>query len=136
MNKYVLAFVCAVAALAGGYATHLYYMAEIADMQREQAEAVQKEQTDHAAKLAAATDTILLAQTEYDSVRAERDRLLARLRDNNARRSDKGDSVETLRARVARCERMVSRLAEAGSRCGDGWQRCATKHDALAEVVK
>lgn len=135
MNKYVLAFVCAVAALAGGYATHLYYMAEIADMQREQAEAVQKEQTDHAAKLAAATDTILLAQTEYDSVRAERDRLLARLRDNH-RISDKGDTIETLRARVARCESMVSRLAEAGSRCGDGWQRCAAKHDALVKTVE
>ena len=135
MNKTTLIACCA-SAIAGGYVTHLYYSAEIAGMQREQAEAVQKEQTTHAAKLAAATDTILLAQSEYDAVRSERDRLLAGLRDNNARRSDQGDTVETLRARVARCERMVSRLAEAGSRCGDGWQRCAAKHDALAEAVR
>ena len=79
MNKTTIIACCA-SVIAGGYVTHLYYSAEIAGMQRKQAEAVQKEQTTHAAKLAAATDTILLAQSEYDAVRSELDRALGRLR--------------------------------------------------------
>lgn len=135
MNKYVLAFACAVAALAGGYATHLYYSAEISDMRREQAEAVRKDQEDHAQQLAKATDTILLAQSEYDGVRSELDRALTRLRDYN-RRVAKGSTESAIGKRLAACRRMVSRLAEAGSKCGEGWQRTATKHAALAEAVR
>ena len=130
MNKTTIIACCA-SAVSGWYVTHLYYLAEIAGMQRKQAEAVQKEQTTHAAKLAAATDTILLAQGEYNSVRSE----LERLRNVN-RGSGQDDTVESLRKRLARCQRLVQELAEAGSKCGAGWQRTAAKHAALAEVVK
>ena len=75
MNKTTIIACCA-SAIAGGYVTHLYYSAEIADMRREQAEAVRKEQETHADQLAKATDTILLAQGEYNSVRSELDRAL------------------------------------------------------------
>lgn len=134
MNKTTIIACCA-SAIAGGYVTHLYYSAEIADMRREQAEAVRKEQETHADQLAKATDTILLAQGEYNSVRSELDRALERLRNVN-RGSGQDDTVESLRKRLARCQRLVQELAEVGSKCGAGWQRTAAKHAALAEVVK
>lgn len=126
---------CAIAALISGYGVHLYYAAEIAEAKRAQAEAVRKEQETHADQLAKATDTILLAQGEYDSVRSELDRALERLRQYN-RRSAEDSTGTAARERLARCERLVSELAEAGSKCGAGWQRTATKHAALAEAVK
>lgn len=123
------------AALGGSFVSH-YYDAKIAEMEKAQAEAVAQAEKKNAQGLSKATDTILLAQAEYDDLRAERDRLLARLRHANGRSATGGDSADALRARVAKLEELVSRMAEAASRCGDGFQRCAEKHDALAEAVK
>lgn len=128
-----LFFICA---YVGYHAAELKYEKQIAEMEKAQAEAIQKAQTNHADNLAKAADTILLAQSEYNDLRAERDRLLARLRHADSSRSAKDDSAEALRARVAKLEELVGRMAETASRCGDGFERCAQKHDALADVVK
>lgn len=128
-----LFFICA---YVGYHAAELKYEKQIAEMEKAQAEAIQKAQTNHADNLAKATDTLLLAQSEYNDLRAERDRLLARLRHTDGGRSAKDDSAEALRARVAKLEELVGRMAETASRCGDGFERCAQKHDALADVVK
>lgn len=109
--------------------------ADMSAYQKEQAVAVKEAQESHAKQLAKATDTILVAQDEYDAVRAERDRALERLR-NYTSRNDKGSSEAALRARVAACQKLVGRLSESASQCQDGWHRCAQKHDALAEAVK
>ena len=128
-----LFFICA---YIGYHAAELKYEKQIAEMEKAQAEAIQKAQTNHADNLAKATDTILLAQSEYNDLRAERDRLLARLRHADGSRGAKEDSADALRARVAKLEELVGRMAETASRCGDGFERCAQKHDALADVVK
>lgn len=128
-----LFFICA---YVGYHAAELKYEKQIAEMERTQAEVVQKAQENHADNLAKATDTILLAQSEYNDLRAERDRLLARLRHADSGRSTKDNSADALRARVAKLEELVGRMAETASRCGDGFERCAQKHDALADVVK
>ena len=126
----------ALSAAVGGYITSVYYDEKIAEMEKAQAEAIAQAEKKNAQGLSKATDTILLAQSEYNDLRAERDRLLARLRHANRDSTASGDSADALRARVAKLEDLVSRMAEAASRCGDGFQRCAEKHDALAEAVK
>ena len=123
-------------AYVGYHAAELKYERQIAEMERAQAAVVQKAQENHADNLAKATNTILLAQSEYNDLRAERDRLLARLRHADSDRSAKDDSADALRARVAKLEGLVGRMAQTASRCGDGFERCAQKHDALAEAVK
>lgn len=125
-----------VSAYVGYHAAELKYERQIAEMELAQAEAANKAQKNHADNLAKATDTINLAQAEYNDLRAERDRLLARLRHADSGRSAKDNSVDALRARVAKLEELVGRMAETASRCGDGFERCAQKHDALADVVR
>ena len=119
----------------GWFVAYQYYAREIAQMQLEQATVVKEAQKNHAKKLAQATDTILRAQEDYNSMRAERDRALERLR-NNRGGGNEGRSIQALRTRVAELEKLVEQLARAGSKCDDGWQRCAAKHDALAEAVR
>ena len=128
-----LFFICA---YVGYHAAELKYEKQIAEMEKAQAEVVQKAQKNHADNLAKATDTINLAQAEYNDLRAERDRLLARLRHADSGRSAKDNSADALRARVAKLEELVGRMAETASRCGDGFERCAQKHDALADAVR
>lgn len=135
MDKWLYIGLLAVGFASGWFVRGTIAERDMAEYQKAQAKVVQEAQENHARSLAKATDTILTAQEEYDSVRRERDAALERLR-NNASGGDKGSSEATLRARIASCERMVKELAEAGSRCGDGWQRCAQKHDALAQAVK
>lgn len=131
----VLVGSCVLTGIVVGYVDNSHYGRRIAQMQAEQARAIEKIQAERNKGLANATNTILLAQDEYNGLRAERDRLLARLRHAGAD-AGAGNSVEALGARVAELEKLVSRMAEAASRCGDGFERCAQKHDALAEAVK
>ncbi len=120
---------------SGYYAAACHYDEKIAEMNKAQAEAVAQAEKKNAQGLSKATDTILLAQAEYNDLRAERDWLLVRLRHANRGSSAGGDSAEALRARIAKLEELVSRMAETASRCGDAFERCAEKHDALATVV-
>ena len=123
-------------AYVGYHAAELKYEKQNAEMELALAEAANKAQKNHADNLAKATDTINLAQAEYNDLRAERDHLLARLRHADSGRSAKDNSADALRARVAKLEELVGRMAETASRCGDGFARCAQKHDALADVVR
>ncbi len=128
--------VCFLAAFGSGYyAASCHYDEEIAQMERARAEAVAGAEKKNASNLSDATNTILLAQAEYDSLRSERDRLLARLRHADSN-SGADDTIEALRTRVAKLEELVGRMAETASRCGDSFERCAEKHDALAQAVK
>lgn len=142
MNKgYILSAAAGVfffltSAYIGYHAAELKYEKQIAEMELAQTEAANKAQKNHADNLAKATDTINLAQAEYNDLRVERDRLLARLRHADSGRSAKDNSADALRARVAKLEELVGRMAETASRCGDGFERCAQKHDALADVVR
>ena len=130
---YVVAVVLAFG--AGAWLTSAHYGREIADMERAQAIVLKEAQESHAAGLAKATDTILLASSEYNDLCAELDRARARLRHADGHSSAGGDSADALKKRVVRLEGLVQRLADSGSECGRLYQRCAANHDALAEAV-
>ena len=98
-------------------------------------EIVLQEQIKHAKSVAEATNSIVTASAEYDSVKRERDSLVERLR-NSARANGKADSLGACAARVARLEGMVERLHGLAERCDAGWHGCAARKDALSEVVK
>lgn len=122
---------------AGVAVTALYYRHDIAQVELAQSKALAEQRLKTEKGLSDATNTILTAQEQYSAVVSERDALIERLRvlnENSMRKS--ADSADALRKRVAACERMASGLLELSKRCGDGWQRCATRHDALVEVVK
>lgn len=138
-DLYALILMCLVvaASLFGGGVASYVYKARIAEMEAAQSEALKEAHAKNEKNLADATNTVLLAQDEYNVVRAERDRLLARLRHaESGSRPGGNDSVESLRKRIAKLEELVGRMAEAASRCGDGFERCAQKHDALTEILK
>lgn len=126
-------FVSLVVGIGG---TSAYYEKGVAEVKAEQAEALRAAHEQNEKGLADATNTILLAQAEYNGIRVERDRLLARLRNQNNRAAKNGSSCDALGARIADLESMVERLSESAAKCDDGWQRCAQKHDALAETLK
>ena len=125
----------ALLALIASYVTSLYYDAKIAEMEQARAEAVAQAEKKNAEGLAKATDTINLAQAEYNDLRGELDRARARLRHAGSTSRTDG-STDALSKRVAELEGMVQRLVDSGSECGRRYQRCATNHDALAEAVK
>ena len=97
--------------------------------------AVQEEQINHAKQLSKASDSLVLASKEYDSVRAERASLVARLR-KSASGGSAGDSLDTCRVRASRLEAMVADLHELVEACDRGWQGCASRKDALIDVVR
>lgn len=134
----VVIFVIAIGVYYAGYsAANKECKLKITKMELTQQEAINDERKKQSEKLSASANTILLAQSEYDILRTERDNLLKRLRESSAANISKpGHSVESLRKRIAELEGMVERMAEAASRCGDGFERCAQKHDALVEIVK
>ena len=125
----------ALLALIASYVTSLYYDAKIAEMEQARADAVAQAEKKNAEGLAKATDTINLAQAEYNDLRGELDRARARLRHASSTSRTDG-SRDALSKRVAELEGMVQRLVDSGSECGRRYQRCATNHDALAEAVK
>jgi hypothetical protein len=94
-----------------------------------------QQEVDHAKKLSTATNSILIASREYDSVRSERDALSRRLR--NATSSDRETAPGgACTARVTELEGMVRDLSELVEACDTGWNLCATRKDALIEVVR
>ncbi len=131
----LFAIYTALSAAVGGYFTSVYYDEKIAEMEQARAEAVAQAEKKNAEGLAKATDTINLAQAEYNDLRGELDRARARLRHaSSTSRAD--NSADALSKRVAELEGMVQRLVDSGSECGRRYQRCAASHDALAEAVK
>lgn len=121
---------------AGGWLTSAHYDREIALMEAAQSDALRVAERKNAEGLSKATDTINLAQAEYNDLRAELDRARARLRHADGHGSAGGDSADALKKRVARLEGLVRRLADSGSECGRLYQRCAANHDALTEILK
>lgn len=98
-------------------------------------EIVIKEQINHAKSVSEATNSLVTASAEYDSVKRERDALALKLRRATSG-SGKTDSAGACEARAARLERMVERLHELVERCDSGWNGCARRKDALSEAVK
>jgi hypothetical protein len=94
-----------------------------------------QQEADHAKKLATATDSILIASREYDSVRSERDALSRKLRSATSG-SGKATPGGACTARVAELEGMVRDLSDLVKACDTGWNLCATRKDALIEVIK
>jgi len=97
-------------------------------------EAVYQEEIKHAKQLSKATDTIVAASREYDALKLSRDDLLARLR-QQVRGSGKADSTGTCEARAAKLARMVDELSGLAEKCDSGWHGCATRKDAVVEVL-
>lgn len=126
----------AVGMMAAGLLCQSYYSGQIAEREKAQAVALKEAQTAHADKLAKATDTVLLAQAEYNDLRGELDRARARLRHADRSRSAEGDSSDALSRRVAELEGLVRKLVDSGSECGRLYQRSAANHDALATLSK
>jgi hypothetical protein len=94
-----------------------------------------QQEVDHAKKLSTATNSILIASREYDSVRSERDALSRRLRNatSGSRETAPGGACT---ARVAELEGMVRDLSDLVAQCDNGWNGCAARKDALIEVIK
>lgn len=136
MKDYVYMMAVVLAFGAGAWLTSAHYDREIALMEAAQSDALRVAERKNAEGLSKATDTILLASSEYNDLRAELDRARARLRHADGNGSSSGDSADALKKRVARLEDLVRRLADSGSECGRLYQRCAAKHDALAEAVR
>ena len=117
--------------------TSSYYHNRIDELHAAERAAIQEAKDAHAESLRKATDTILLAQDEYDAVRRERDDALRRLRDSVRGSGSSGGSADaTARARIAALEKVVERLTQRLAECSDGWGRCAKKHDALVELIR
>ena len=135
MKDYVYMVAVVLAFGAGAWLTSAHYDREIALMEAAQSDALRAAERKNAEGLSKATDTINLAQAEYNDLRSELDRARARLRHADGYSSAGGDSGDALKKRVARLEDLVRRLADAGSECGRHYQRCAANHDALAAVV-
>lgn len=135
MKNYVYMVAVVLAFGTGAWLTSAHYDREIALMEAAQSDALRAAERKNAEGLSKATDTINLAQAEYNDLRAELDRARARLRHEDGHGSAGGDSADTLKKRVARLEDLVRRLADSGSECGRLYQRCAANHDALAAVV-
>lgn len=125
-----------ICAYLGYHAAELKYEKIIAEMEKAQAVALKEAQTAHADKLAKATDTINLAQAEYNDLRGELDRARARLCHADRSRSAEGDSADALSRRVTELEDLVRKLVDSGSECGRLYQRSAASHDALATLSK
>lgn len=121
---------------AGGWLTSAHYDREIALMEAAQSDALRAAERKNAEGLSKATDTINLAQAEYNDLRAELDRARARLRHADGNGTAGGDSADALGRRIAELEGLVQRLADSGSECGRLYQRCAANHDALTEILK
>lgn len=135
MKDYVYMVAVVLAFGAGAWLTSAHYDREIALMEAAQSDALRVAERKNAEGLSKATDTILLASSEYNDLRAELDRARARLRHADGHSSAGGDSADTLSRRITELEGLVQRLADAGSECGRLYQRCAANHDALAEAV-
>lgn len=98
-------------------------------------ELVIKEQINHAKSVSEATNSLVTASAEYDSVKRERDALALKLRRATSGGS-KGSAAGACEARVASLERMVDGLLDLVERCDAGWNGCARRKDALSEAVK
>lgn len=136
MKDYVYMAAVVLAFVAGGWLTSAHYDREIALMEVAQSDALRAAERKNAEGLSKATDTINLAQAEYNDLRAELDRARARLRHADGDGSAGGDSADALGRRVAELEGLVQRLADSGSECGRLYQRCAANYDALTEILK
>lgn len=136
MKDYVYMVAVVLAFGTGGWLTSAHYDREIALMEAAQSDALRAAERKNAEGLSKATDTINLAQAEYNDLRAELDRARARLRHADGNGSAGGGSGDALRKRVAELEGLVRRLADSGSECGRLYQRCAANHDALTEILK
>ncbi len=121
---------------AGAWLTSAHYDREIALMEAAQSDALRAAERKNAEGLSKATNTLSLAQAEYNDLRSELDRARARLRHADGNGSADGDSGDALKKRVARLEGLVQRLADSGSECGRLYQRCAANHDALKDILK
>ena len=135
MKDYVYMVAVVLAFGAGAWLTSAHYDREIALMEAAQSDALRVAERKNAEGLSKATDTILLASSEYNDLRAELDRARARLRHADGHSSAGGDSADALSRRVTELEDLVRQLVDAGSECGRLYQRCAANHDALTEVV-
>lgn len=135
MRDYVYMVAIILAFGAGAWLTSAHYDREIALMEAAQSDALRAAERMNAEGLSKATDTILLASSEYNDLRAELDRARARLRHADDHSSAGGDSGDALSRRVAELEGLVQRLADSGSECGRLYQRCAANHDALVTIA-
>ena len=111
-----------------------YESGKVAERERMN-EIVIKEQINHAKSLAEATNTISAASREYDAVKSERDALSRQLL-GAAGRGAKADTAGACQRRAADLASMVRDLHELVEKCDAGWHGCASRKDALAEVVK
>lgn len=121
---------------AGVAVTALYYRHDMAQEEAARSAAVAGQAKLNAKGLRDATNTILLAQAQYDSVKRERDALLERLRHSADGVPQTGSTRAVADGRVAELQRMVTELSELAAQCQDGWQRCATRHDAVSKIVR
>ena len=135
MKDYVYLISILAAFATGVWLASAHYERRAAIDEAARAAAVEKMEKSYAEKLAKSVDTINTASSEYDALRAERDRLLAGLQHRPSSGTDAGDSGNAARTRIATCEKLVERLSQSAAKCGDGWQRCAAKHDALAIIA-
>jgi len=126
---------CVICAVLGAMFTRLWYVHQIDSMNLAHAAQIEQARADNLKGLEDATNSILLADTRYRELLADRSVLLERLRRNAGSGSSDGDSIGACRARNADLGAMVQHLSGLVETCNAGWHGCAKRGDALRLIV-
>jgi hypothetical protein len=116
--------------------TRLWYVHQIDSMNLAYAAQIEQARADNLKGLEDATNSILLADTRYRELLADRSVLLERLRRNASAASQNGDTLGACQARASALGKMVRELSGMAEKCDSGWHECAKRKDALIEVIK
>jgi len=115
--------------------TRLWYVHQIDSMNLAHAAQIEQARADNLKGLEDATNSILLADTRYRELLADRSVLLERLRRNASAASQNGNPGGACERRVAELGKMVRDLSELVEACDSGWHGCAKRADALRLIV-
>jgi len=127
---------CVICAVLGAMFTRLWYVHQIDSMNLAYAAQIEQARADNLKGLEDATNSILLADTRYRELLADRSVLLERLRRNASAASQNGDTLGACQARASALGKMVRELSGMAEKCDSGWHECAKRKDALIEVIK
>lgn len=125
-----------ICAVLGAMFTRLWYVHQIDSMNLAYAAQIEQARADNLKGLEDATNSILLADTRYRELLADRSVLLERLRRNASAASQNGDTLGACQARASALGKMVRELSGMAEKCDSGWHECAKRKDALIEVIK
>lgn len=114
------------------------YESQIADLKAQMASAVAAQEKTYAEKLAKATNELVIANRNADTLRRDRDRILERLRSADSRQTERAstDSGKSFKEEYAQCRRLLSESIDLLVEGDELVRGIAVEKDALSEIVK